>query len=292
MKQIAPIDRIARAPWLDGVAGPLRDLVAKVLRPGRVKDLLHGVWLGHPVHPAMAQLSFGCFTGAAALDATGDRGDAASRLIGLGLATSVPTAAAGLADYADGHEEQQRIGVVHAAANAAGMLCYLGSLGLRRSGNPGGRPLGLLAYGLLAGGAAIGGDLAFRWATGPNHAAEVPHAGPAEWTDLGAPADFPDGQPVRVQAGLIPVLVRRQGGEVLVMHDRCSHMAGPLHQGDLVTEDGHECVVCPWHHSAFRLSDGAIVRGPATAPQPVLDSRIHDGRVQAKVREIPGVPAS
>lgn len=292
MNQMAPFDRIARTSWLDGVAGPVRDLVGKVLRPGRMKDLLHGVWLGHPVHPALAQLSFGFFTGAAALDATGDRHGDAAQLIRWGVATSVPTAIAGLADYADGHEEQQRVGVVHAAANAAGLLVYLGSLGLRRKGNPVGRPLGLLAYGLLAGGAAIGGDLAFRWANGPNHAAEVPHAGPADWTDLGPVTDFSNGKPARVMAGLIPVLVLLRGDDLLVLHDRCSHMAAPLHQGELVTQDGQECLVCPWHRSVFRLHDGTVVHGPATAPQPVLDSRVQDGHVQAKVREIPGVPAS
>jgi hypothetical protein len=34
------------------------------------------------------------------------------------------------------------------------------------------------------------------------------------------------------------------------------------------------------------------VRGPATAPQPVLDRRVADGRLEARVRVIPGVPAS
>ena len=30
-------------------------------------------------------------------------------------------------------------------------------------------------------------------------------------------------------------------------------------------------VVCPWHGSRFRLSDGAVLGGPATFPQPQLD---------------------
>jgi nitrite reductase/ring-hydroxylating ferredoxin subunit len=42
----------------------------------------------------------------------------------------------------------------------------------------------------------------------------------------------------------------------------------------------------------FRVRDGAVVHGPATAPQPVLDARVEHGRLQAKVRTIPGVPAS
>jgi nitrite reductase/ring-hydroxylating ferredoxin subunit len=88
------------------------------------------------------------------------------------------------------------------------------------------------------------------------------------------------------------VLVLLADGEFFVLHDRCSHMAAPLHQGEFVDQDGDRCVVCPWHRSVFRLTDGVIVRGPATAPQPVLDSRVENGRLQARVRPIPGVPAS
>jgi nitrite reductase/ring-hydroxylating ferredoxin subunit/uncharacterized membrane protein len=292
MRQVDPVDRIARATWLDGVAGAVRDATKKLLRPGPFKDALHGVWLGHPVHPALAQFAVGCFTGAALLDVTGDRQDAASRLIRFGVLGSLPAAVAGLADYAEGHEEQQRIGVVHATANTVALGCYLVSLRLRTTGRGGGVLTGLVAFSLATAGAALGGDLAFRRASGPNHAAEVPHAGPADWTDLGAVGDFTDGTPVRVTAGLIPVLVLLADGEFFVLHDRCSHMAAPLHQGDLVEQDGARCVVCPWHRSVFRLADGAIVRGPATAPQPVLDSRVEDGRLQARVRAIPGVPAS
>ena len=292
MKQIDPVDRIAGATWLDGVTGVVRDATTRLLRPGWCKDALHGVWLGHPVHPVLAQFAVGCFTGAALLDVTGDRHGAAARLIRFGVLGSLPAAAAGLADYAEGHEEQQRIGVVHATANTVALGCYLVSLRLRATGRRGGVLAGLVAYSLAGVGAALGGDLAFRWASGPNHAAEVPHAGPADWTDLGAVGDFADGKPVRVMAGLIPVLVLAADGEFFVLHDRCSHMAAPLHQGEFVERDGARCVVCPWHRSVFRLADGAIVRGPATAPQPVLDSRVADGRLQARVRAIPGVPAS
>lgn len=288
-----PVDRMAKATWLDDVAGAVRDAVKKVLPPGRYKDVLHGVWLGHPLHPALAQFPVGCFTAAALLDATGDRSGAAARLIRFGVLGSLPTAAAGLADYAEAHEEQQRIGVVHATANGLALLCYLRSLRLRAAGRHGrGVVTGLLGYVLAGTGAALGGELAYRWATGPNHAAEVPHSGPEEWTDLGAVDEFTEGQPVRRIAGLIPVFVLREHNEFAVLHDRCSHMAAPLHQGEFVDRDGARCVVCPWHGSTFRLADGAVVRGPATAPQPVLDSRVEDGRLQARVRPIPGVAAS
>lgn len=293
MKQIELSDRIADQRWLDGVAGAVRDATHKVLRPGVLKDALHGVWLGHPLHPALAQLAVGCFAGAAVLDATGERDGAATRLIRWGVLSSVPTAVAGLADYADGHEEQQRVGVVHATANTTALACYLASLGLRAKGrHAAGVAMGLAGFALAGAGAALGGDLAFRHASGANHAAEVPHTGPSDWTDLGAVGDFPDGRAERRQAGLIPVFVLRRGTEFTVLHDRCSHMAGPLHDGELVVVKGEQCVRCPWHGSVFRVDDGFVVHGPATSPQPVLDSRVVDGRLSVKVREFPGVPAS
>ena len=54
---------------------------------------------------------------------------------------------------------------------------------------------------------------------------------------------------------------------------RCSHLSGPLFEGDL--EGG--CLTCPWHGSAFRITDEAVARGPATAPQPVSRTRVRDG---------------
>jgi nitrite reductase/ring-hydroxylating ferredoxin subunit/uncharacterized membrane protein len=293
MRQIDVVDRIADTAWLDRAAGRVRDVVKKALPPGRLKDALHGVWLGHPVHPALAQFAVGCFTGAALLDMTGDRKHAAPRLIRFGVLASLPTAAAGLADYADGLQEQQRIGVVHASSNTLALAGYLASLRLRATGRRGrGVMLGLLAYTLAAVGATLGGDLSFRRAAGPNHAAEVPHTGPSDWTDLGAVGDFTEGGPVRRMAGLDPVLVLAERGDFVVMYDRCTHLGGPLHKGEVVDRDGARCVVCPWHGSVFRLADGGIVQGPATAPQPVLDCRVVNGRLEARVRPVAGESAS
>ncbi|HEX3651048.1 MAG TPA: Rieske (2Fe-2S) protein [Pseudonocardiaceae bacterium] len=290
MKQIVLSDRIATARWLDRIAGAVRDAAGTVLPPGKVKDVLHGLWQGHPVHPALAQFTFGCFTGAALLDVTGVQG--AVPLIRYGIAGSVPTAVTGLADYSDAHEEQQRVGVVHGMANLAALLCYVGSLRLRATGRRGGGALALGGFGLLTAAATLGGELSFRWATGPNHAAEVPHAGPADWTDLGPVTDFAHNQPVRRMAGLIPVLVLARDGGFHVLHDRCAHLAAPLHQGEVTDRDGVPCVTCPWHRSVFRMTDGVVLRGPSTAPQPVLDVRVREDRLEVKVREIPGVAAS
>jgi nitrite reductase/ring-hydroxylating ferredoxin subunit len=79
--------------------------------------------------------------------------------------------------------------------------------------------------------------------------------------------------------GEVPVVVVRTGRQVHALADRCSHMSGPLSDGDLA--DG--CLTCPWHGSIFRISDGSVARGPATAPQPAFDTRVVAGAIQVRL---------
>jgi nitrite reductase/ring-hydroxylating ferredoxin subunit len=71
--------------------------------------------------------------------------------------------------------------------------------------------------------------------------------------------------------------VIRDGDGIHVLACRCSHLSGPLPDGDY--HDG--CLTCPWHGSTFRVADGTVARGPATAPQPAFISRAADGILQA-----------
>ncbi len=280
--------RLERAEALDGVAGAARDAVAAVLTNRTVKDALHGVWLGHSLHPALAQITLGSFTSAALLDAIGAGRRESTALIATGLLTTAPTAAAGWADYADGHEEQQRVGIVHAAGNVTAVALFATAL-IQRSRGGNGR-LASIAGGAVAGVAAwLGGHLAYRRALGPNQAESVPHTGPGDWQPLGALADLPDGAAVRRLAGHVEVLVVRRGTDVSVLSDRCPHLSAPMHDEEL--DCGAAQITCPWHGSVFRL-DGSVVHGPATAPLPGFATRVVDGVVEARVLTFPGVPAS
>jgi nitrite reductase/ring-hydroxylating ferredoxin subunit len=58
----------------------------------------------------------------------------------------------------------------------------------------------------------------------------------------------------------------------------CSHAGGPLDEGCVVGG----ALQCPWHRSEFALSDGHVVRGPATSAEPVYDARVHDGFVELR----------
>lgn len=89
-------------------------------------------------------------------------------------------------------------------------------------------------------------------------------------------ADLSEGKPVRRMLGEVPVVAVRAGGAIHVLAGRCSHMSGPLSDAELT--DG--CLTCPWHGSVFRVADGAVLRGPATAPQPAFDVRENNGAIQ------------
>jgi nitrite reductase/ring-hydroxylating ferredoxin subunit len=139
--------------------------------------------------------------------------------------------------------------------------------------------------------------MGYRQAVGANHAEEIAHIGPEDWQTLGPIADVPVGKPVKRIAGDVPVFVLRRAdgvgpGGVSVLSNRCPHLSAPLDEGDVVDVHGEAHIVCPWHQSEFRVSDGCVVHGPATAPVPRFESRVVGDELQARVVTIPGVPAS
>lgn len=247
------------------------------------RDMLHGHWLGHPVHPALVQIPIGTWLSAAVLDLVPGkkRHYAPVVLIATGLAAAVPAAVTGWIDWAELRKPQMRVGLVHALANSTAVLLYASSLGARLRGRSmRGRLLGFAGLTAVGVGGALGGHLSYRQAAAVNHAEDISVRTEPGWHSLGSAADFPVGKAVRRTVGGTPVVVvRESGGSVHVLADRCSHMAGPLSQGEV--SDG--CVRCPWHGSVFRLSDGWNVSGPATSPQPVFETRQTDGQVEARL---------
>lgn len=276
------LDRLEREPRADPMIEALRSKV-RSLPLGRVRDVLHGRWLGHPVHPLMVQVPIGSWLSAAVLDLRPGRSREAGVLVGVGLAAAAPAALTGAVDWAELHRQQMRVGLVHAVANTTAVGLYAASLACRVTGrSAAGRAYGFLGLTAVGIGGMLGGHLAYRQASGANHAEEVPHVVSEGWHRVGAVDEFPAGQPVRRSVDDVPVLVvRESGGTVHALAERCSHLAGPLSEGTVT--DG--CVRCPWHGSVFRLSDGWNVRGPATAPQPAFDTRIVDGHVEVRLRE-------
>ena len=247
--------------------------VARLIRPEKVRDVLHGVWLGHPLHPVLVQAPVGAWLSASLVDVLGDH-RSARWLTAAGLTAAVPAAVAGMVDWSEQHEQQMRVGVVHAAANLVAMSLYGSSLVTRMQRR--GLVLRLAGLACVAVSGVAGGHISFRLAGGANHAEPVPHLVEPGWHQLMASAELPEGKPVRELLGEVPVVAVRVDGAVHVLADRCSHMSGPLSGGELA--DG--CLTCPWHGSMFRLADGSVARGPATAPQPAFRTREVGGAIQ------------
>ncbi|GID32681.1 Rieske 2Fe-2S domain-containing protein [Paractinoplanes brasiliensis] len=269
-------NRLEEARSLDGVIEKLQATVNTVAKPRRVRDLLHGTWIGHALHPVLVQLPVGAFMSAAVLDLVPGGHKAATTLIGVGTAGAAPAIAAGWVDWSELTKDRQRVGLVHAAANAVAVSLYGASLVARLRGRSG-RALSFAGLTVAGLGAYLGGHLSYARGAGVSHAATELTRVPSEWTSLGPLAALPSQKPVVRTVGDVPVLLWRDGESVTAMIERCSHEGGPLGEGD-VTPDG--CVVCPWHGSEFRLRDGVVVHGPASADQPLLRVRLQDGNVE------------
>ena len=270
---------IERCRRLDPVGDALTGAIRGLLPAGRPKDLLSGTWLGHALHPILTDVPIGAWTSSIVLDWVGGRRarPAADTLIALGILSAIPASLTGAADWGDTQRRERRVGLVHAAANSAALGLYCVSLRERRRGHRvRGRVLSLVGAGALGAGGYLGGHLVFARGLGVDRTAF--ESRPEDWVDAAAAADLTDGAPICVRVDGVGVLLARDAGEVHALADRCTHRGAPLHDGEL--RDG--CVVCPWHQSTFRLTDGAVVRGPATTPAPRYEVRVRDGRIELR----------
>lgn len=275
-----PLEKLeALDPAADWLSTRINDLVGG----GPLKSLLSGTWLGHPLHAMLTDLPIGLWSAGMVLDAVGgeELGDAADTVIVAGILSALPTAAAGLSDWADTYGPERRVGMAHALANIGALSLFSASVLLRRSGARGtGKVLSALGYGAVTAGGYLGGHLSYGAGVGVDHNAF--EEAPEDWVRVARDADIAEGSPQLVTAEGFGVLLYRRGGALHAIADRCSHAGGPLHEGEV---DASLCVTCPWHGSRFRLTDGSVAAGPATAPQRILDARVVDGHIE--VRAVP-----
>jgi nitrite reductase/ring-hydroxylating ferredoxin subunit len=234
----------------------------------------------------LTDVVIGSFTSASLLDLFAERAELASdRLIGLGLLAYLPTAAAGINDWADTEvvdDGIRRVGLIHAGCNAVGATLYWVSRGARRRGARRiGAALGLAGMTVMAAGGYLGGYLSMTKGVGP--AQTVFDPGPTEWTPAADASLLQEEQPVRVVVDDTPVLLLREGESIFAIHDRCSHRGCSLSEG---TIEG-DAVICACHGSRFSLRDGAVRHGPATAGQPAFQVREQEARIEVR-RLTPG----
>jgi nitrite reductase/ring-hydroxylating ferredoxin subunit/uncharacterized membrane protein len=247
--------------WLGALFHPIRP----------IQNFLNGSWLGHPVHAVVTDVPIGAMTVSIIADVIGQPIVADASLV-VGVLAMVASAVTGAADYAEVDGTARNRATVHSAVMVVSLVLYVISLAIR-SGSPADRMvpivIALVAYLLLALGAAIGGDLVYLIGTHVNRHAW--RGAGAKWIklELGDLTDIPEGGPTKLKAGINELAVVREGDRILAVHAQCAHAGGPLAEGSLVGD----AIECPWHGSRFRLANGHNVRGPAMYDQPAYDIR-------------------
>ncbi len=274
------VRRVERIEALDRLAKPLIKVISPAVQPRIVRNLLSGTYVGHPLHPMLTDLPIGAWGMSAVLDTVGGPAaeSAADLLVTAGVVAAVPTAASGLNDWSDTYGRETRAGLVHAMVMTTALGLYAASAVARaRDRRRGGKALGLTGLGVLMAGGYLGGHLSFVHGVNVNRTAWQDD--PQEWTPVLADADLAEDEHRKVDAAGVPVLLYRTMGRLCALASTCSHMGGPLDEGTL----GDGCVTCPWHGSTFRFSDGGIVRGPASTPQPRYEARVRDGQIEVRM---------
>lgn len=72
-------------------------------------------------------------------------------------------------------------------------------------------------------------------------------------------SDLEDGDLMAVEVDGEPVCLARVDGAIYAFTDNCTHVGGPLNEGEL-----DDCVLtCPWHGAQFDVRSGKVLRGPA-----------------------------
>ena len=283
-------EAVDRQEWLDRAADPLKKGIKALFRAGgdlgrRVKDFLHGTWLGHPLHPVLVSIPIGAWTVAIVFDVVDAvRGTdvfsvAADASIVVGLCGAIAAAVTGLTDFQHTGKSALRVAFAHGVLNLTATAFYVVALVMRLEGMRGpGRALSWLGYGIVALAGFLGGHLSYGLRIGVNQAMEAleEQTKRGDYEPALSDAQLPAGQPKRVEVKHIPVLLVRQGTRIHALADTCSHLGCSLAEGKLQANS----IVCGCHGSEFALADGRVLRGPALYPQPLFETRVRNGMIE------------
>ena len=243
-------ERIEHFDALDPVAEPLQKGVRTLVpQESELKDLLSGTWLGHPLHPPLTDVVVGAWTSALLLDLLGGdhAEEAADRLVAAGVLAAIPTAAAGLSDWAELRGGSRRVGSVHAIGNTTALLLHTFSWTTRKRGDrKRGLALSALGYAVATFSAWLGGHLSFAQGVGVNQTAF--EDAPGEWTPVLDEAELEERKLAGATADGVEVLLVRSRERLYAIADRCSHRGCSLQEGKLNDDD---TVTCPCHGSTF-----------------------------------------
>src|SRR5437868_8308653 len=161
------VDLIERQEWLEPVESGLQRAVGGTFDSAgtagrKIRNFLHGVWLGHPLHPVLTDIPVGAWTAALILDLVDER-DGADLAVKVGLAGAVGSAVTGLTDWQATDGSARRIGLVHGLLNVAAATLYTLSLVKRKQRDrSAGETLAAIGYAVAFASAYLGGHLVYR----------------------------------------------------------------------------------------------------------------------------------
>jgi hypothetical protein len=74
MSTSLPVQVLEKQEWLEPIADRVQPKVAEALEDGgsigpKIANVLHGTWLGHPLHAVLTDVPIGSWTAAAVFDA-------------------------------------------------------------------------------------------------------------------------------------------------------------------------------------------------------------------------------
>lgn len=287
------IDCAESPKWIEKTGEAVQPAILKAFESGgetgqAIKNFLHGTWLGHPLHPLLTDIPVGAYTVTAALDVLELCGndkykEGADASLGVGLMGAAGAAVTGITDWTATSGQTRNLGTTHALLNIGATVMNVASLFLRKkqSTRKWGIGLSLAAYGVTAASAYLGGALVYGLQMGVDHTATAdPY--PLEFMNALPESELAEGEMVATRVGEVPVLLAKNKGKIFALANTCSHLGGPLNEGELLSDC---CVKCPWHGSLFSLEDGSVIDGPATAAQPKFDVRVVNGMIQVKLAE-------
>lgn len=281
--------------WIDQAAVPVQKGVSKAFQSGgslgqRIADFLHGVWLGHPLHPVLTDIPVGAWTATVVLDAMDAHSESAGlrrasdTALAIGIAGAAGSAVTGITDWQHTVGESRRTGFLHGLLNTVALGFFIGSLVSRgKRDRQVARNLALTGYAIAGFSAYLGGDLVFRQKIGVNRAPEMEEIETADFVPVLAEDQLPENRLTIALLNNVPLVLLRRGDQVYALAETCAHMGGPLADGELKEgPDGRPVVMCPWHGSHFDMTSGDTVGGPSTYPQPCFETRIRDGQIEVR----------
>lgn len=98
----------------------------------------------------------------------------------------------------------------------------------------------------------------------------------AEFVTVASVADVPPGAIYEAELDGRSLLVVNVDGELRVIDALCTHLDGPLSQGEL---DGYT-IKCPWHGSCFDVRDGSVANRPAKTSLGTYEVTIENGEIR------------